>query len=149
MVEYSLTSPVVEPEKLMEAATNLAGAHRELSAEDIEELIDRGETYTESILQIGIELGIIEKSDNDYIINRDVRMQLRQSSSEQKIRLLRSRLQQYKPFIAFVSSLIQGSSPDRAAKQVKVLYQMDIAAEDLNTQLLKLGTLMRSRLLVR
>lgn len=139
MVEYSLRSPVVEPEKLMEAATDLAGAHRELSAEDIEELIDRGETYTESILQIGMELGIIEKSDNDYVINRDVRMQLRQSSSEQKIRLLRSRLQQYKPFIAFVSSLIQGSSPDRAAKQVKVLYQMDITAEDLNTQLLKLG----------
>lgn len=139
MVEYSLRSPVVKPEKLMEAATHLAGAHRKLSAGDLEELIERGEEYTESILQIGNELDIIEESDEDYVINRDVRMQLRQSSSEQKTRLLRSRLQQYKPFIAFVSSLIQGNSPNQAAKQVKVLFQMDINKDDLNSQFLKLG----------
>lgn len=141
MSDCILRTPVVSPEILMESAAQLAEAHRSLTIGELSQLIDRSETYTESIVTLGGELSLIEHAEDegDYVINRSARMQVRQSSSSQKVKLLNGRLQQYRPFISFVSALVQGTEPTQAARQVRVMYEFEVSEDHLENQFIKLG----------
>ncbi|MGB9987331.1 hypothetical protein [Salarchaeum japonicum] len=141
MSEYALRATVVDPAVLMDAAGRLADAPRPLTVDELSELIEYGSTYTSAVVTLGEELRlIIEDSEEDgYRVNRDFRMQVRQSSVEKKQILLRSRLQQYRPFISFVSSLVQDTDPARSASQVSVLFEFEVTAEHIEKQFIKLG----------
>lgn len=139
MPEHSLRNPVVEPALLMEAAVALADSPRALSTNDVERIVDRSGSYTESLIHLGKELNLIESEDDGHIIARSVRMQIRQSTEDQQKKLLNDLLQQYKPFVAFSSSLIQGSASDKAALQTDVVYQLEIEEEKIKDQFIKLG----------
>lgn len=146
MSSYSLRTPVVDPNLLIEVATAMAGASTPLSISDIERVIDRSEDYSKSIANLGLELGLIEVADDDennadenYVIVREVKMQFRQASPEQRTNLLLGLLQGYKPFISFSSALLQGVDPERAALRADVLYELGIDEGNLEAQFRKLG----------
>lgn len=139
MSDYSLQIPVVSPELLMETVNTLASSPRDLSINDIESIIDKETDYAESLVHLGSQLGLIKKQNGNYVAERSIKMQVRQSSDRQRKILLNNLLQQYDPFVKFASSLIQGDNAERASVQVKVVYQLGVESENIEEQFKRLA----------
>lgn len=137
---HTLHSQVVDPVKLLDATGSLAQSQRSLSSEDLEDILDRGEIYIQSLLRLGMELNLIEQSDSGYDASSDIALQVRQANQEsEKRELLAIQLQSYRPFIKFLKSLLDEVEPLIAARQVGVFYQLSPDEEIIRDQFLKLG----------
>jgi hypothetical protein len=124
----------------METVSTLASSPRELTIGDLEQVSENDEDHTEALVHLGKQLGLIQDGDSGYAANRSIKMQVRQSTTEQRKILLGNLLQQYDPFIAFTSSLIQGSSSEQAGLQATVVYELDVDPEIATQQLIELAT---------
>lgn len=137
MSEYSLYSRSVSPETLVEAISGLATSSKPLSKEATAKYIGKSNAHTSATLQLGIQLELIQDTNNDYQAGPEYEDRIRKAGTEQKYLILREALQDYDPFISFIGSLNEGYSPEDAARQVKALYSMD--SSSLEKQFLSLG----------
>jgi len=138
--DYSLHSVVVEPSDLMSVTSSLAQSQRDLEISEIGDLVDENGTYVRGLTNIGRELGLITHEDGKYTANSDMALQFRQANREdEKQKLLKLRLQRYRPFISFIKNLLDGSDTAQAAQEVRVFYQLGGDVEDIEEQFITLA----------
>lgn len=139
MSDYSLYARVVRPEAVMEAAYGLASSPRPLSADEISRFIEKGERYTQSVINLGQELELIYQSGDKYRADSDIEKELRQAEKEQRSLLLKKYVLQYEPFMTFLSFLLKGYDRSTSAKNTDVLYDLGLDESKLENQFSNLG----------
>lgn len=137
---HSLHVQVVNPVDLMAATNSLAQSQRNLSIDDLEDILDVGETYVRALINLGQELGLIEDEGRGYTADGSIALQVRQANrEEEKKQILRLKLQRYRPFITFLKNLLDGDDTGLAARQVRVFYQLGSNDDSIEEQLINLG----------
>ena len=139
--EYRLYSHLVQPADLMDVAYGLAKAPKPLSEEDIERLVGKHNRTVRSLINLGQELSIIhEVKDGSFIVDSELKEDIRQASISQRYVLMRKYIERYEPFTAFLSFVLKGYSAPEAAERVDILYDLGISSEKIETQFTYLGT---------
>jgi len=133
-----IRTPVIDPADLLQIAETLAESPRNLSVQDITEIADLDEDYVSSATSLGCQLNLFQRESTEdgdqFEIVPDMKLQVKQSTDDQRPELLRNLLHRYEPFVAFYSSLVKESSIGQAALQSKVLYDMDADEDTIESQ---------------
>lgn len=137
---YTLHSRVVDPSDLVTATNALAQSQRDLTVDDVENLLEKGTPDVRALLNLGKEIQLIDQEDSRYTASSAIALQFRQANQDDERKdILRMQLQKHRPFITFIKNLIDGVEPDNAARQVGVFYQLGPDGDVIEDQFLELG----------
>lgn len=139
MSDYSLESPAVSPELVMEIATVLSNADNPMSKDDLLVVITEDESLIDSALHLGLQLDMLETNEDKYMLNPDAEMSISYGTNNSSPGLVEPYLRGYRPFITFLSSLIQSEDPERAAREARVIHSLGVHNEVVEEQFVELG----------
>lgn len=108
----------------------------------ISEFADISVQQAESALQMALEMGLIEKVDDDLYISSShlARLIVSARNSDNKAAILRLVLEQYEPYITFKTRFAYTGSLDTAAKQVKSLHSMSAGYREIKNTFINIAT---------
>lgn len=124
----------------MEACYGLARSEEPMGKTQISNFIDRSEPYTKALIHLGSQIGVVVEEGGKYSVDNEVEDNLKTSLPEQRFVILNKSLQQYQPFLTFLSFLSQGYSSKESSRKVKAIYGFELKEDDIDKQFTKLGT---------
>jgi hypothetical protein len=136
---YTLYSLSVDPEAVVDGIIGIASSPTPLSVNDIAEIIDKSETYSRAVLKLSEQLDLVQSIGSGYVVASDIEEEARRMSPSQGSILIKKKLQRYEPFMSYISFINKGYDSERAAQSIQTLYEFDVDANLLRSQLDKLG----------
>lgn len=106
----------------------------------IEEFCDLPQEQARNALELALELGLIQKSDETYAQASCLLNFISSPDESRKAAILRVVLESFSPFVNFRERLRATGSADTAAQQTKAALAIDAHREDIKETLISLGT---------